>query len=177
MHIFCKVLFGDAAGCAVIARPSTRGKTDSQHQYLNMGAHYIPDTRHVLTIAVSEEEGLYYENSIKKELPVKLNATLASKFRIWQKSVLGDSIHPNDCAYAVHPGGKKLLQNFESLISDYGVKNADKELSNSYKNLRLYGNLASAAIIFILGDVSIYFMVMGPGVCLGMDYIQYLTVK
>merc|ERR1711870_66068 len=98
--------------------------------------------------------GLYYENSIKKELPVKLNATLASMFRKWQTSVLGDDIHPNDCAYAVHPGGKKLLQ-------------------NSYKNLRQYGNLASAAIIFILGDVcretkkdSIYFMAMGPGVCL-----------
>merc|ERR1712115_532773 len=109
---------------------------------------------------------------IKKELPVKLNATLASKFRVWQKKVLGD-MSPNDCAYAVHPGGKKLLQNFESLIRDYGVENADKELKNSYKNLREYGNLASAAIIFILGDVcretkkdSIYFMAMGPGVCL-----------
>merc|ERR1712154_351264 len=90
------VLFGDAAGCAVIGRPSTRG---------------------------------------------------------------------NDAAYAVHPGGKKLLQNFESLISDHGVENAGNELKNSYKNLREYGNLASAAIIFILGDVcretkkdSIYFM-------------------
>eukprot|EP01083_Nonionella_stella_P028193 77630_1 len=167
------VLFGDAAGCAVIGRPSTRGKSSfPAFEYLNMGAHYIPETRHVLTIAVSEEPGLYYENSIKKELPVKLNATLASKFRTWQKSVLGD-IHPNDCAYAVHPGGKKLLQNFQSLISDYGVDAADKELSNSYKNLRLYGNLASAAILFILGDVcretqkdAIYYMAMGPGVCL-----------
>merc|ERR1712154_13654 len=110
------------------------------------------------------EEGLYYENSIKKELPVKLNATLARNFRKWQTSVLGD-IHPNDAAYAVHPGGKKLLQNFESLIGDHGVENAGNELKNSYKNLREYGNLASAAIIFILGDVcretkkdAIYFM-------------------
>merc|ERR1712003_202490 len=108
-----------------------------------------------------------------KELPVKLNATLASMFRKWQTSVLGDDIQPNDCAYAVHPGGKKLLQNFESLISDHGVENAGNELKNSYKNLWEYGNLASAAIIFILGDVcretkkdSIYFMAMGPGVCL-----------
>lgn len=167
------VLFGDAAGCAVIGRPSTRGNdTFPAFEYLEMGAHYIPDTRHVLTIAVSEEEGLYYENSIKKELPVKLNATLASMFRKWQTAVLGD-IHPNDCAYAVHPGGKKLLQNFQSLISDHGVENASDELKNSYKNLREYGNLASAAIIFILGDVcretkkdAIYFMAMGPGVCL-----------
>merc|ERR1712038_1638900 len=137
------VLFGDAAGCAVIGRPSTRGSdVFPAFEYLDMGAHYIPDTRHVLTIAVSEEEGLYYENSIKKELPVKLNATLASCFRKWQTKVLGD-IHPNDAAYAVHPGGKKLLQNFESLISDHGVENAGNELKDS-----------------------IYFMAMGPGVCL-----------
>eukprot|EP00485_Elphidium_margaritaceum_P010888 CAMPEP_0202692084 /NCGR_PEP_ID=MMETSP1385-20130828/6553_1 /ASSEMBLY_ACC=CAM_ASM_000861 /TAXON_ID=933848 /ORGANISM="Elphidium margaritaceum" /LENGTH=445 /DNA_ID=CAMNT_0049347559 /DNA_START=104 /DNA_END=1441 /DNA_ORIENTATION=- len=169
------VLFGDAAGAAVIARPSTRGKSCAfpAFEYLDMGAHYIPDTRHVLTIAVSEEYGLYYENSIKKELPVKLNATLAKDFRKWQKSVLGDKIHPDECAYAVHPGGKKLLNNFESLITDHGVRGADKELQFSYKNLREYGNLASAAIIFILGDVcrntrkdSIFFMAMGPGVCL-----------
>jgi len=168
------VLFGDAAGCAVIGRPSTRGKkcTFPAFEYLKMGAHYIPDTRHVLTIAVSEEMGLYYENSIKKELPVKLNSTLAEMFRKWQRKVLGD-VKPNDCAYAVHPGGKKLLQNFEGLIGDHGVQNPQNELKNSYKNLREYGNLASAAIIFILGDVcretqkdSIYFMAMGPGVCL-----------
>jgi len=167
------VLFGDAAGCAVIGRPNTsKSRSFPAFEYLEQGAHYIPDTRHVLTIAVSEEYGLYYENSIKKELPVKLNATLAAKFREWQQRVLG-KVDPNDCAYAVHPGGKKLLNNFESLISDYGVKNAGKELQFSYKNLREYGNLASAAIIFILGDVCrftekdwIYFMAMGPGVCL-----------
>ncbi len=34
------------------------------------------------------------------------------KFRIWQKSILGDSIHPNDCAYAVHPGGEKIITKF-----------------------------------------------------------------
>ena len=150
------VLFGDAAGCAVIGRPSTRGnKSFPAFEYLDMGAHYIPDTRHVLTISVSEEYGLYYENCIKKELPVKLNATLASKFPTWFKSVLGD-VNFSDSAFAVHPGGKKLLNNFESLISDYGVKDAAKELQYSYKNLREYGNLASAAIIFILGMVYIY---------------------
>jgi len=48
-----------------------------------------------------------------------------------------------------------------------------KECHYSFENLRLYGNLASAAILFILSDVckttkkdTIYFMAMGPGVCL-----------
>ena len=98
------VLFGDAGACAVIGRPdSSLPSNFPKFEYLDMGAHYIPDTRHVLTISVSEEFGLYYENSIKKELPVKLNATLAKNFRKWQKKVLGD-VDPQNCAYAVHPG-------------------------------------------------------------------------
>ncbi len=65
------VLFGDAAACAVIGRPDPSYKTEfPAFEIGDMGAHYCRDTRHVLTIAVSEEHGLYYENSIKKELPV-----------------------------------------------------------------------------------------------------------
>ena len=65
------VLFGDAGACAVVGRPDSSVKSDfPAFEIGNMGAHYIKNTRHVLTIAVSEEHGLYYENSIKKELPV-----------------------------------------------------------------------------------------------------------
>ena len=65
------VLFGDAAACAVIARPDASYRKEfPAFEIGKMGAHYCPGTRHVLTISVSEELGLYYENSIKKELPV-----------------------------------------------------------------------------------------------------------
>jgi predicted naringenin-chalcone synthase len=167
------VLFGDAAGCAVIGRPNPSYKTEfPAFEIGSQGAHYCPNTRHVLTIAVSDELGLYYENSIKKELPTHLNAALSKNFPIWLKSVLGDT-KPKECAYAVHPGGLKLLENFSKLIEDHGVEDGKKECHYSFENLRLYGNLASAAILFILKDVctttkkdKIYFMAMGPGVCL-----------
>jgi len=167
------VLFGDAAACAVIGRPSPSYKTDFPAFEIGaQGAHYCPDTRHVLTIAVSDEMGLYYENSIKKELPTHLNAALSKFFPTWLQTALGN-IKPKDCAYAVHPGGLKLLENFSKLIEDHGVEDGKKECKYSFENLRLYGNLASAAILFILSDVctttkkdTIYFMAMGPGVCL-----------
>ena len=169
------VLFGDAAACAVIARPNDAlyHKQFPAFEIGKMGAHYCPNTRHVLTISVSEEYGLYYENSIKKELPVHLNSALTKYFIQWQKKVLPKGVKPNDCGYAVHPGGVRLLDNFSKLIADHGVENGQEACKWSYKNLRLYGNLASAAIIFILNDVCIntdkdyiYFMAMGPGVCL-----------
>jgi len=168
------VLFGDAAACAVIGRPSSSYKTEFPAFEIGaQGAHYCPDTRHVLTIAVSDELGLYYENSIKKELPTHLNAALSKHFPTWLQTALGD-IKPKECAYAVHPGGLKLLENFSKLIEDHGVEDGKKkECLYSFENLRLYGNLASAAILFILSDVckttkkdTIYFMAMGPGVCL-----------
>jgi len=167
------VLFGDAAACAVVARPSPSYKNEfPAFEIGSQGAHYCPDTRHVLTIAVSDELGLYYENSIKKELPTHLNSALSKHFPTWLRTALGD-VKPKECAYAVHPGGLKLLENFSKLIEDHGVEDGKKECHYSFENLRLYGNLASAAILFILSDVckttkkdTIYFMAMGPGVCL-----------
>jgi len=167
------VLFGDAAACAVIARPNSSYKNVFPAFEIGaQGAHYCPDTRHVLTIAVSDELGLYYENSIKKELPTHLNAALSKHFPTWLETALGDT-KAKECAYAVHPGGLKLLENFSKLIEDHGVADGKKECHYSFENLRLYGNLASAAILFILSDVckttkkdKIYFMAMGPGVCL-----------
>jgi len=168
------VLFGDAAACALISRPSMNTSSNKfpLFSFGNMGAHYCPNTRHVLTISVSEEYGLYYENSIKKELPVHLNNALSKYFPKWLQSCVGNK-KPNEVAYAVHPGGLRLLKNFSKLLEDLGVENGEEECKYSFYNLRTYGNLASAAILFILSDVcrntkknDIYFMAMGPGVCL-----------
>ena len=82
-----------------------------------------------------------------------LNGALTKHFIGWQKSVLPKGVKPGDCGYAVHPGGVRLLDNFSKLITDHGVENGQEACKWSYKNLRLYGNLASAAIIFILNDV------------------------
>jgi chalcone synthase len=168
------VLFGDAAACSVICRPRDNPSSNKFPAFVfgNMGAHYCPNTRHVLTISVSEEYGLYYENSIKKELPIHLNNALTKYFPKWLESCVGNK-KPNEVAYAVHPGGLKLLMNFSKLLEDLGVENGEEECKYSFYNLRTYGNLASAAILFILSDVcrntkkdQIYFMAMGPGVCL-----------
>jgi predicted naringenin-chalcone synthase len=166
------VLFGDAAACALISRPEEIVNRDfPAFEIGQMGAHYCPQTRHVLTISVSEEYGLYYENSIKKELPVHLNAALTKNFQGWLKAACNK--RADEVAYAVHPGGLKLLQNFSKMLEDLGVKDGEEQCKHSFFNLENYGNLASAAILFILHDVcmntdkdDIYFMAMGPGVCL-----------
>jgi len=138
-----------------------------------MGAYYIPNTRHVLMIGISEEDGLYIENSIKKELPVHLNAELTKHLGKWLTHALGVDI--NEIDFAVHPGGLKLLKNFSKLLEDMGCTDGEIATKYSTRNLVAYGNLASAAVLFILHDLvlnstkdHIYCMAMGPGVC--MEY-------
>jgi predicted naringenin-chalcone synthase len=168
------VLFGEGAAACVIGRPDlSRDTKFPLWEWGNMGAYYIPNTRHVLMIGISEEDNMYIENSIKKELPVHLNAELTKHLGKWLKHALGVNI--NDADFAVHPGGLKLLKNFSKLLEDMGCTDGDAATKYSTRNLVTYGNLASAAVLFILHDLvqyspkdHIYCMAMGPGVC--MEY-------
>jgi len=170
------VLFGEGAAASIIGRPDISkgdGKKCPLWEWGNMGAYYIPNTRHVLMIGVSEEDGMYIENSIKKELPVHLNAELTKNLGKWLNHALGVNI--NEVDFAVHPGGLKLLKNFAKLLEDMGCTDGESATKYSTRNLVSYGNLASAAVLFILHDLvqksakdHIYCMAMGPGVC--MEY-------
>jgi len=169
------VLFGEGAAACVTGRPdlSVDGKKFPLWEWGNMGAYYIPNTRHVLMIGMSEEDGMYIENSIKKELPVHLNAELTKNLARWLKHAL--SVDINGVDFAVHPGGLKLLKNFAKLIEDLGCEDSESATRYSTRNLVAYGNLASAAVLFILHDLvqkstkdHIFCMAMGPGVC--MEY-------
>jgi len=92
------VLFGEGGAACVIGRPdlSKDGKKFSLWEFGNMGAYYIPNTRHVLMIGVSEEDDMYIENSIKKELPVHLNAELTKHLAKWLKHAIGANINDID---------------------------------------------------------------------------------
>jgi len=170
------VLFGEGAAACVIGIPDASkgdGKKFPLWEWGNMGAYYIPNTRHVLMIGISEEDGMYIENSIKKELPVHLNSELTKNLGSWLEKAL--SVNINEVDFAVHPGGLKLLKNFAKLLQDMGHKDAESATRYSTQNLVTYGNLASAAVLFILHDLvqkstkdHIYCMAMGPGVC--MEY-------
>lgn len=174
MHI-PYVLFGDSAACALVGRPQQSDVESSQRsgfqlwELAEFGAQYIPNTRHVLLIRVSEAKFSYIENSIKKELPVHLNREMTKHFNEWLDRVLGCSFE--DIEFAVHPGGKRLLDNFAKLVEDLGVEDGQKSIEHCVKNIQNYGNLASSAILVILSDLcrhcekdNIFMMAMGPGV-------------
>jgi predicted naringenin-chalcone synthase len=176
MHI-PYVLFGDSAACCLVGRPQQSDVESSKRsgfalwELNEFGCQYIPNTRHVLLIRVSEAPFCYIENSIKKELPVHLNREMTKHFNEWLDRVLGCSFE--DVEFAVHPGGKRLLDNFAKLVEDLGVEDGQKSIEHCIHNIQSYGNLASSAILVILSDLcrrcvkdNIYMMAMGPGVCM-----------
>ncbi|SDD19976.1 type III polyketide synthase [Williamwhitmania taraxaci] len=70
--------------------------------------------------------------------------------------------------WAVHPGGKKILQAVER-----GLQLKDDELKHSYAVLRNYGNMSSPTILFVLNELfksnpasgeTIFAMGFGPGI-------------
>ncbi len=70
--------------------------------------------------------------------------------------------------WAVHPGGKKILQTVER-----GLQLKNDELKNSYKVLRNYGNMSSPTILFVLNEIwknqpksgdTVFALGFGPGI-------------
>ena len=47
-----------------------------------------------------------------------------------------------------HPGGKKIVQTVEDLFSDLG-----KNIHDTKEVLRLYGNMSSATVLYVLGRI------------------------
>jgi len=44
-----------------------------------------------------------------------------------------------------HPGGKKIIQTVEALFADMG-----KDIADTKEVLRLYGNMSSATVLYVL---------------------------
>ena len=60
-------------------------------------------------------------------------------------------LNPYGCAWALHPGGKGILTNFEKGLSTLGIKPEGIECSHDV--LANHGNMSSATILFVLQRV------------------------
>jgi predicted naringenin-chalcone synthase len=95
--------------------------------------------------------GFQLTNSgLQMVLDIEVPETIASHFP--------DIIHPflaknnlkiEDIDHLIfHPGGKKIVQTVEDLFSDLG-----KNINDTKEVLRLYGNMSSATVLYVLERV------------------------
>ena len=83
-------------------------------------------------------------------LDIEVPNTIASHFpTIVHPFLAKNNLKIDDIDHLIfHPGGKKIVQTVEELFSDLGKNiNATKEV------LRLYGNMSSATVLYVLEQI------------------------
>ncbi|WP_317899794.1 type III polyketide synthase [Aurantibacillus circumpalustris] len=82
--------------------------------------------------------------------------------------------------WAVHPGGKKILDDFAKVL-----KLNDSELADSYETLKNYGNMSSVTVLFVLKRVlennrmakkgtKLFSAAFGPGLSIEAMLLKYV---
>jgi len=138
-NIVSAAIFGDGAACVLLS--SCEGEE---------GPEIISEDMYHFYDAI-DMMGFQLTNSgLQMVLDVEVPNTIASHFP--------DIIHPflaknnfkiEDINYLIfHPGGKKIIQTVEDLFSDL-----DKNINDTREVLRLYGNMSSATVLYVLEQI------------------------
>lgn len=129
-------IFGDGCACVLLSSD----ENDNGPEVLGHEMYHFPDATHMM--------GFDLVNSgLKMVLDKEVPETIAAHFPA--------IIHPflEKMGFAIkdvdhlifHPGGKKIVQTVEALFSELG-----KNIDDTKEVLRLYGNMSSATVLFVL---------------------------
>lgn len=131
-------IFGD--GCACVLLSSNVSDYDCGPFIKGHEMYHFPDATHMM--------GFNLVNSgLKMVLDKEVPATIAQHFpAIIHPFLKKHQLEIKDIDHLVfHPGGKKIVQTVEALFSDLG-----KNIDDTKEVLRLYGNMSSATVLFVL---------------------------
>lgn len=138
-NIVSAAIFGDGAACALLSSDPA----DTGPEIIADEMYHFYENEHMMGFKLTN-------SGLQMVLDVEVPDTIAAHFP--------DIIHPflakqglaiGDIDHLIfHPGGKKIIQLVEALFSDLGKNiNATKEI------LRLYGNMSSATVLYVLEEI------------------------
>ena len=138
-NIVSAAIFGDGAACVLLSSD----ERDAGPEIVSDGMYHFFDAEHMMGFALTN-------NGLKMVLDVEVPDTIAAHF--------GAIVHPflaeygltiDDISHLVfHPGGKKIIQTVEDLFADSG-----KNIDATKEILRLYGNMSSATVLYVLESI------------------------
>jgi alpha-pyrone synthase len=170
-YILSNMLFGDGSAAALVG--GRRLQVHKKYQPVKINTFYsliVHEGEHDMAWRLSERGFIMNLSSYISEL---LNKNIAGMLS-------GNGIRPAAIRHwAIHPGGKKILDAFCSAMS------LQKEhLRCSYDVLRDYGNMSSATILFVLkemlsskiinGKEKIYAAAFGPGLSIESVLMEHV---
>ncbi|QJP35272.1 type III polyketide synthase [Nonlabens sp. Ci31] len=129
-------IFGDGCACVLLSScEEDKGPTIKAHEM-----YHFPDATHMM--------GFDLVNSgLQMVLDKAVPETIASHFpAIIHPFLEKNGLNINDIDHLIfHPGGKKIVQTVEELFHKLG-----KNIDDTKEVLRIYGNMSSATVLFVL---------------------------
>ncbi|MFC1225404.1 type III polyketide synthase [Pedobacter sp. BG31] len=135
-NIVSAAIFGDGAACVLLSSD----KEDTGPEILAEEMYHFYDAEKMMGFKLTN-------TGLQMILDVAVPETIANHFP--------DIIHPflkkngfeiNDINHLIfHPGGKKIIQTVEELFGQLG-----KNINDTKEVLRLYGNMSSATVLYVL---------------------------
>jgi predicted naringenin-chalcone synthase len=135
-NIVSAAIFGDGAACVLLSS----NEEDEGPEIVAEDMYHFYDNIHMMGFKLTN-------SGLQMVLDIEVPETIASHFP--------DIIHPflekNELKIDAidhlifHPGGKKIVNTVEDLFSDLG-----KNINDTKEVLRLYGNMSSATVLYVL---------------------------
>lgn len=135
-NIVSAAIFGDGAACCLLSSY----QDDYGPKIIDEQMYHFYDAEHMMGFKLTN-------SGLQMVLDIDVPETIASHF--------GDIINPflernnlsiSDINHLIfHPGGKKIINTVEELFKDMG-----KNIDDTKEVLRLYGNMSSATVLYVL---------------------------
>lgn len=135
-NIVSAAIFGDGAACVLLSSHSD----DEGPEILDEEMYHFYDAEHLMGFKLTN-------SGLQMILDIEVPETIASHFpTIINPFLEKNNLNTADLDHLIfHPGGKKIVQTVEGLFSDLG-----KNIDDTKEVLRLYGNMSSATVLYVL---------------------------
>jgi predicted naringenin-chalcone synthase len=135
-NIVSSAIFGDGSACVLLSS----SEEDKGPKIIDESMYHFYDNEHMMGFEMTN-------SGLKMVLDIEVPETIAAHFPKFIHPFLEkNNLTINDIDHLIfHPGGKKIVQTVEELFSESG-----KNIDDTKEVLRLYGNMSSATVLYVL---------------------------
>ncbi|MBC5838738.1 type III polyketide synthase [Flavobacterium muglaense] len=135
-NIVSAAIFGDGAACVLLSSH----EEDEGPEILAEEMYHFYDNEHMMGFKLTN-------SGLQMVLDIEVPNTIASHFpAIIHPFLEKNNLNITDIDHLIfHPGGKKIVQTVEALFSTLG-----KNIDDTKEVLRLYGNMSSVTVLYVL---------------------------
>lgn len=135
-NIVSAAIFGDGAACCLLSSHDS----DTGPEIIDEQMYHFYDAEHMMGFRLTN-------TGLQMVLDIEVPDTIAAHFdNIIHPFLEKNNMEIKDIDHLIfHPGGKKIVNTVEDLFSGLG-----KNINDTKEVLRLYGNMSSATVLYVL---------------------------